>query len=117
MLQPVSRGTICPVINVDLDNLKHIETDDTVYTCHVTAQDNESNDHDKVQVILEQYRDVFPDELLAELPPERSVYHTIPLKDNNAAPFARKSYRLSQPELEECKCHCTVGKGSHTAQL
>ena len=58
---------------MDLD--KHIETDDTVYTCHVTAQDNESNDHDKVQVILEQYRDVFPDELPAELPPEKCLPH------------------------------------------
>ena len=103
ILQPVSHGTICPVISyVDLD--KHIETDDTVYTCHVTAQDNESND--KVQVI--QYRDVFPDELPAELPPERSVYHTISLKDSNAAPPARKSYRLSQPELEECKQQVTA---------
>ena len=71
ILQPVSHGTVCPVISsVDLD--KHIETSDTVYTCHVTAQDNESNthDHDKVQVVLEQYKDVFPDELPAELPPE-----------------------------------------------
>ena len=62
-----------------------------MYTWHVTAQDNESNDHDKVQLILEQYRDVFPDELPAELPPERSVYHIIPLKDSNAAPPACKS--------------------------
>ena len=107
MLQPVSHGTVCPVISyVDLD--KHIETDDTVYTCHVTAQDNESNGHDKVQVTLEQYRDVFPDELPAELPLERSFYHTIPLKDSNAAPPARKSYRLSQPELEECKQQITA---------
>ena len=90
ILRPVSHGTVCPVISyVDLD--KHIETDDTVYTCHVTAQHNQSNDHDKVQVILERIRDVFPDELPAELPPERSVYHNIPLKDSNAAPPACKS--------------------------
>ena len=103
VLQPVSHGIVCPVISsVDLD--KHIEAGDTVYICHVTAQAAESNasDHDKVQVILEQYQDVFPDELPAELPPERSVYHTIPLKDSNAVPPARKSYRLSQPELQEC---------------
>ena len=55
VLQPVSHGTVCPVItSVDLD--KHIETGDTVYTCHVTAQTTELNtsDSDKVQVILEQ---------------------------------------------------------------
>ena len=109
VLQPVSHGIVCPVISsVDLD--KHIETGDTVYTCHVTAQTTELNtsDSDKVQVILEQYRDVFPDALPAELPPERSVYHTIPLKDSNAVPPARKTYRLSQPELEECKQQVTA---------
>ena len=41
-LQIVSHGTVCPIMtSVDLD--KHIETGDTVYTCHVTAQENESN--------------------------------------------------------------------------
>ena len=83
VLQPVSHGTVCCIISsVDLDT--HIETGDTVYTCHETAQESESNpiDSDKVQVILEQYSNVFPDELPAELPPERSVYHTIPLKDS-----------------------------------
>ena len=65
-------------------------------------------DSDKVQVILEQYRDVFPDELPAGLPPERSVYQTIPLEDSNAVPPARKSYRLSQPELQECKQQLTA---------
>lgn len=69
ILQPVSHdhGTVYPVISyMDID--KHIETGDTVYTCHVTAQENGSSDHDKVQVILKQYRarDVFPDELPAE---------------------------------------------------
>ena len=109
ILQPVSHGTVCPIISsVDLD--KHIETDDIVCTCHVTAQENESSpiDSDKVQVILEQYRDVFPDELPANLPPERSVYHTIPLEDSNAVPPARKSYRLSQPELQQNKQQVTA---------
>lgn len=99
ILQPVSHSIVCRVISsVDLD--KHIETGDTVYTCHVTAQTTELNklntsDSDKVQVILKQYKDVFPDELPAELPPERSVRHTIPLKDSNAASAARKS--LTEP--------------------
>lgn len=73
------------------------------------AQDTESDgDHDKVQVILDQYKDMFPDELPAKLPPERSVYHTIPLKGNNAVPPACKTYRLSQPELEECEQQVTA---------
>ena len=108
VLQPVSHGTLCPIISsVDFD--KHIQADDIIYTCHVTAQDtNLDSNHDKVQIILDQYKDVFPDELPAEIPPERSIYHTIPLKDNNAVPPARKQYRLSQPELEECKQQVTA---------
>ena len=98
VLQPVSHGVMCPIISaVDLD--KHIKSDDGVYTCHARAQHSESEcNHDQVQVILKQNKDVFPDELSAELPLERSVYHTIPLK-NNAVPPAHKSHRLSQPEL------------------
>ena len=68
------------------------------------VQDSQSEcNRDQVQIILEQYKDVFPEELPAELRPERSVYHTIPLKDNNAVPPARKSYRLSQPELRNAR--------------
>ena len=44
----------------------------------------------------------------AELPPERSVFHTISLKDKNSVPPARIAYRLSRPELEECKEQVTA---------
>ena len=37
-----------------------------------------------------------------------SVGHTITLKDANAVPPARKTCRLSQPELEECKRQVTA---------
>lgn len=50
--------------------------------------------------ILASYDDRFPDELPAELPPVRNVYHTIPLKNNDLPP-PRKSYRLSRPEVTE----------------
>ena len=64
----------------------------------------------KVKDLLHEFRDVFPNELPAELPPERSVFHTIPLKDQNAAraPPARKTYRLSRPEMEECTRQVTA---------
>ena len=73
------------------------------------AQDtNHECNHAKVQVILDQHKGVFPDGLPAELPPERDVSHTIQLKDSNAVPPARKTYRPSQPELEECKQQVTA---------
>ena len=48
-----------------------------------------------MQIILDQYKDVFPYDLPAELPLERSIYHTIPLKDANAVLLARKTYRFA----------------------
>ena len=50
--------------------------------------------------MLNAFKDCFPAELPAHLPPERNVYDTVPLK-NNEPPPARKSFRLSQPELAE----------------
>ena len=49
--------------------------------------------------MLAEYKDVFA-ELPNELPPERTVFHTIPLKEG-AEPPPRKSYRLSRPEMQE----------------
>lgn len=99
--KPVSHGTVRPIrSSVDLD--MHIETGDAVYTCLVTAQENgfKPIDNDKVQVILEQYRDVFPDELHAGLPPKRPM----PLKDSNAVPPALKSYSLLVIGMTCCQC-------------
>lgn len=46
------------------------------------------------------YKDIFPDELLAELLPARNVYHTIPLTHEGAPP-PRKNYHLSKSEMAE----------------
>ncbi|KAL0042438.1 hypothetical protein WJX77_012430 [Trebouxia sp. C0004] len=54
----------------------------------------------KLAEILKEYKDVFPVELPSELPPERTVFHTIPLKEG-AVPPPRKMYRLSGPEKQE----------------
>ena len=35
-------GSVCPVIT-SVDVYKHMETGDTVYTCHVTAHENDLN--------------------------------------------------------------------------
>lgn len=61
-----------------------------------------------MQDLLHELRDVFHNELLAELPPERSNFHIIPHKDNNIVPPAHKTCRLSRPELEECKQQVTT---------
>ena len=47
------------------------------------------------------WADVFKD-LPAELPPERGVFHTIPLKENESAPD-KKMYRMTRDEMQECE--------------
>lgn len=51
---------------------------------------------------LQRFRDVFPDELPAGLPPSREVDHRIELVPG-AKPPSRPTFRLSQTELDELK--------------
>ena len=52
--------------------------------------------------VIEQFRDVFPDELPAGLPPSREVDHRIELTPG-ASPPSRPTFRLNQKELGELK--------------
>lgn len=87
-IQPVQFGSLCPIISaVDFPN--HIAEDDVTFMCTVTSADEScttDNGQDKVQDLLSRYFDVFPADLPAELPPERNVFHTIPLADDKATP-------------------------------
>ena len=68
---------------------------------HVNATHSDSVPNDaKLRSLLDKYKDCFPADLPSKLPPERNVYHTIPLKDNDPPP-PRKSYRLNRPEVAE----------------
>ena len=55
---------------------------------------------EQVHCIVEEYKDVFPSELPAGLPPDRPVAHAITLK-SGAEPPAQKLYRLSWKERQE----------------
>ena len=48
----------------------------------------------------EEFKEVFPAELPAELPPARAGFHTIPLVEGSSPPF-RPMYRLSPKERAE----------------
>jgi hypothetical protein len=54
----------------------------------------------KLQDLLSEFKDVFPDDLPNELPPDRGVHHTIPLEENAKPPF-KPLYRVSPTELKE----------------
>jgi hypothetical protein len=61
----------------------------------------ESNTYD-AKKILDEYKDVFPDDLPNELPPKRSVDHRIIIEPNQHPP-SKAPYRMSRMELEELK--------------
>jgi hypothetical protein len=56
--------------------------------------------------ILDEYHDVFPDELPAGLPPQRTIDHRIDIVPGSAPP-SRPTYRMSDIELAEVKKQLT----------
>lgn len=56
----------------------------------------------RIKRIIEEYSDVFPDELPKQLPPKRTYDHRIDLYPD-ATPVYKPTYRMSPAELEELK--------------
>src|SRR6202171_5795857 len=55
-----------------------------------------------IKAVLEEYKDVFPDDLPGGLPPTRDIDHKIEIV-LCSAPAVRSPYRMSVPELDELK--------------
>ena len=55
-----------------------------------------------VQQLIAEFRDLFPADLPAGLPPDRGVHHAIPLQQDTTPPAARQ-HRLSQAENQEMR--------------
>jgi hypothetical protein len=68
----------------------------------VQTSSNTNKDEESVRHLLTEFRDVFPDDLPAGLPPERAIDHRIELVPGSA-PTSRPTYRMSQTELDELK--------------
>lgn len=69
---------------------------------HKIETDPELAKNTKLQGLLKQFKDVFPENLSAGLPPAREVNHHIDLVPGSTLP-SRPTYRLSQSELKELK--------------
>lgn len=78
---------------------------DEVYLCYLQTNSEPSEQPKKDPMIihlLNEFRDVFPEQLPKRLPPERSIDHRIELIPHEQPP-SRNSYRMSTKELDELK--------------
>ena len=57
---------------------------------------------DQLNALLEEYQDLFPEELPAGLPPDRGVALTIPLEEGTK-PVKRPAFRYSPREMDEIR--------------
>ncbi len=55
--------------------------------------------------LLDNFRDVFPDDLPFKLPPSREVNHSIDLTSPDMKPIARSPYRMSAYEISHLRKH------------
>ena len=72
-----------------------------------TSSDSNQRERQKLLSLLNDYSDVFPEELPSRLPPKRSVDHDIDLFPG-ASPPSKPPYRLSQPMLSELQVQLTA---------
>jgi RNase H-like domain found in reverse transcriptase/Reverse transcriptase (RNA-dependent DNA polymerase)/Integrase zinc binding domain/Integrase core domain len=78
---------------------KELKTAKFFTVIYVTAPDAETPTDPELTALLDEFQDVFKSELPG-LPPERTTFHTIPLKPG-AEPPSRRMHRLSKLEHEE----------------
>jgi len=92
--------TISPVDQQMSAIMESVTDDETTHVDHTNKQQIQPN-ASKLKQLLEEYQDVFPEQLYG-LPPKRDVEHHIVLKDGSH-PVARAPYRLSVAEENELK--------------
>ena len=65
-----------------------------------TTTDTTDRERRDLQVLLDEFQDVFPKELPSTLPPRSTIDHHIEMLPGSAPP-SRLPYRLSKPLLDE----------------
>ena len=75
-----------------------------MYASHVLEVAENENPRLEDFHVLQEFRDVFPDEIPG-FPPKRYIDFTIELVPR-AAPVSKTPYKMSTPEFIELKMHC-----------
>ena len=118
-LQEGDRMVICMIrpSSDDADSVSQTDVPDVMNPIAASSEAGASSEVDaQLRAVLDAYKDVFPAELPSKLPPDRTVFHTIPLKEG-AEPPPRRAYRLSRPERDEIdkQGQGLIGQGLHSA--
>ena len=86
--------------------INQVKEGDVVYLCYlnpVTMHPNEQVTNDPLtKELIQEYKDVFPEDLPKTLPPQRDIDHRIELEPN-AIPPSKNSYPMSAKELDELR--------------
>ena len=88
------------ITDIDTSGIARIEFDDSVYLVQSITNEETQEDLDpRVAAILENYKDVFSDELPIETPLPRETYHIIPLVEG-AKPIQSRQYKMSDEQIK-----------------
>ena len=78
-----------------------LDHEDQIYLCEISEEGIiTTNEKDpRIQHLLQEFKDIFPEELPPELPPKRDIDHRIKLETGSTPPW-RPIYRMSPLELD-----------------
>ncbi|KAI4330290.1 hypothetical protein MLD38_028590 [Melastoma candidum] len=99
VIAPQNRSTDHRLKGVQLVQAIH-EGEKAYFLVLVEIAQDQSMSHPRVVSILEEYKDVFPEELPVELPPMRSIQHQIDLVPGTSLPN-QPAYRCNPEEVKE----------------
>src|SRR3981081_3153056 len=110
---PLANITDTPVVELvsALQFKREVQHGEELYLALVQSLAEHSNDskaaiNSDASTIINEFKQVFPEELPSGLPPSRDIDHRIDLVPGQASP-SRPTYRMSQPEMDELKKQLT----------
>ena len=110
---PLANSTDTPVVELvsALQFKREAQHGEALYLALVQVPqehiaDSKAPINSDASTVINEFKDVFPDDLPSGLPPRREVDHRIELVPGQQ-PTSRPTYRMSQPEMDELKKQLT----------
>ena len=110
---PLANSTDTPVVELvsALQFKREAQHGEALYLALVQVPqehiaDSKAPINSDASTVINEFKDVFPDDLPSGLPPRREVDHRIELVPGQQPP-SRPTYRMSQPEMDELKKQLT----------